>query len=99
MLEFFRTVAGRTFFDGSVPRLIKALERIATALEASKPAPPKPTEVYVTLETLQVIKVEMLDVHYPPNGHSAARKAYLNGAREATDKFMQLAEEMAHVPF
>ena len=31
--EFFQTGMGRKFYDGDVPRLLKALERIATALE------------------------------------------------------------------
>lgn len=36
MAEFFQTVMGAKFFDGTVPRVAKALERIAEALE--KPA-------------------------------------------------------------
>lgn len=32
-MEFFQTVMGRKFFEGQVPKLIKALERIADALE------------------------------------------------------------------
>lgn len=31
--EFFQTVMGRQFYDGTLPRLVKALERIAVALE------------------------------------------------------------------
>lgn len=31
--EFFQTVLGRRFYDGDVPRIVKALERIAVALE------------------------------------------------------------------
>ena len=33
MMDFIRTVYGKRFFDGQLPRLIKALERIADALE------------------------------------------------------------------
>ena len=33
MLEFARTIMGKTFFEGTIPRLIKSLERIADALE------------------------------------------------------------------
>lgn len=33
MLEFIRTMYGKRFFDGQMPALIKALERIADALE------------------------------------------------------------------
>ena len=32
-MEFFQTVMGKRFFEGQVPKLIKALERIADALE------------------------------------------------------------------
>lgn len=31
--EFWQTIMGRQFFDGTVPRIAKALERIADALE------------------------------------------------------------------
>ena len=33
MMEFIRTMYGKRFFDGQLPRLITALERIADALE------------------------------------------------------------------
>jgi hypothetical protein len=33
MLEFYQTVAGRTFFDGQIPRLVKAIELISGALQ------------------------------------------------------------------
>ena len=33
MSEFFKTIMGRKFYEADVPRLIKALERIANALE------------------------------------------------------------------
>lgn len=33
MMEFIRTMYGKRFFDGQLPRLIQALERIADALE------------------------------------------------------------------
>lgn len=32
-MQFFETVMGKQFFEGKVPKLIKALERIADALE------------------------------------------------------------------
>ena len=33
MMEFIRTFIGKRFFDGQLPALINALERIADALE------------------------------------------------------------------
>lgn len=33
MMEFIRSYVGKRFFDGQLPALIKALERIADALE------------------------------------------------------------------
>jgi hypothetical protein len=33
MPEFFQTVMGHRFYEGQLPRLIKALERIADCLE------------------------------------------------------------------
>lgn len=32
-MEFFQTVMGSRFYEGSVPRLVRTLERIATSLE------------------------------------------------------------------
>jgi hypothetical protein len=34
--EFFQTQMGRKFYESSVPRLVKALERIVEALEGQK---------------------------------------------------------------
>jgi hypothetical protein len=31
--SFFQTIMGHTFYEGTVPRIAKALERIAKALE------------------------------------------------------------------
>jgi len=31
--KFFQTIMGRSFFDGQLPRLIKALEKIGCELE------------------------------------------------------------------
>lgn len=36
-VEFFQTVMGHKFYEGDVPRIAKALERIATALEGLNP--------------------------------------------------------------
>lgn len=33
MIQFFETVMGKRFYEGQLPQLIKALERIATLLE------------------------------------------------------------------
>ena len=50
-IDFFQTVMGRQFYDGSVPRIAKALERIANALEESnnRAAPPVSDKEYVVL--------------------------------------------------
>jgi hypothetical protein len=34
--KFFQTIMGRNFYENSVPRIIKALERIADTLETHK---------------------------------------------------------------
>lgn len=49
MIDFFQTVMGRRFFEGDVPRIAKALERIADALEklaeqGAQSAPTTPTQ-------------------------------------------------------
>lgn len=42
MPEFFQTIMGRKFYEADVPRAIKALERVASALEKQNVAPEKP---------------------------------------------------------
>jgi hypothetical protein len=40
--SFFQTLMGRTYYEGTVPRLVKALERIADALEEqNRRSPPR----------------------------------------------------------
>jgi hypothetical protein len=41
-VEFHQTVMGRRFFEGTIPNLVRALERIARVLETQHPAPPTP---------------------------------------------------------
>ena len=49
-IDFFQTVMGRQFYDGTLPRIAKALERIANALEAAKAPPPAPDTVVLDRE-------------------------------------------------
>lgn len=37
MSEFYKTMMGKKFFEGDVPRLVGALEKIATALDGPEP--------------------------------------------------------------
>ncbi len=37
--SFFQTIMGRAYYEGTLPRIAKALERIAAALEAQNAAP------------------------------------------------------------
>lgn len=39
MTEFYQTRMGHQFYEGTVPRLVRAIERVADALEAPKPTP------------------------------------------------------------
>ncbi len=39
MPEFFQTQMGHLFYEGTIPRIAKALERIATALEKQNEPP------------------------------------------------------------
>jgi hypothetical protein len=40
--QFFETGMGRKFYEGTLPKIAKALERIAAALERLSPPPPPP---------------------------------------------------------
>jgi len=46
--QFFQTRMGSNFFEGTLPRLIRTLERVATALEKANPGKEQlePTLVY-----------------------------------------------------
>lgn len=48
---FFTTLMGRKFYEGSVPRVARALERIAYALEATTRAPKTPEDIAFFLAT------------------------------------------------
>ena len=43
--QFFETVMGHRHYEGTMPRIAKALERIAAALEAQAPQAPRTTAV------------------------------------------------------
>lgn len=45
MPEFFQTVMGRAFYEGTVPRIAKALERIADTLQPQDPSTSHATDV------------------------------------------------------
>ena len=38
--SFFQTLMGRSYYEGTLPRIARALERIATALEANPTTTP-----------------------------------------------------------
>lgn len=44
-MQFFETVMGKRFFEGQVPKLINALERIADALEKEPVPEPEPISI------------------------------------------------------
>ena len=44
MPEFFQTGMGKRFYEGQLPRLIKALERIAVCLEDRNEESQRPSE-------------------------------------------------------
>lgn len=49
-LEFYKTQAGRRFYDGVMPRIANALERIATSMEEQQK---NPTELEEDIEAPQ----------------------------------------------
>ena len=61
--QFFQTAMGKAFYERNVPRLAKALERIADALETVRPAPieidgRRGTVVFLDAEQRPVAKAE-----------------------------------------
>jgi len=53
-MEFFETVMGHRFFEGQLPRLIKAIERAAEALEKSA-APATPPGDAAALDAIATV--------------------------------------------
>lgn len=42
--SFFQTLMGKVYYEGTLPRIARALERLATALEAQNPTAPTHTK-------------------------------------------------------
>lgn len=48
--QFFQTVMGQRFLEGAMPKIARALERIADALEAQNKTAPEAEPAYVLVE-------------------------------------------------
>jgi branched-subunit amino acid aminotransferase/4-amino-4-deoxychorismate lyase len=67
--EFFQTMMGRKFFDGDVPRLIKAIERLAHAVETINL--PKEIDKAALLKAVTKPKEERKATYVPNVGFSS----------------------------
>ena len=54
MKEFYRTAAGRRFFESDIPALIEALQKISTQLEKANELGEKKRRVEEKLQRLQI---------------------------------------------
>lgn len=75
-MDFFQTVMGHRFYEGDVPRIAKALTRIADRLDeeaALRLTPPVPHVWQVTTPGGEVLKLEFM----APEGTSNAVKSAL----------------------
>jgi len=54
MKDFYRTAAGRRFFESDVPALIEALQKISTQLEKANELGEKKRRVEEKLQRLQI---------------------------------------------
>lgn len=65
--EFFQTIMGRKFFDGDLPRLIKALETIASKMTPSAPklssVPPPDLKEKVEKRIIAALNDEFDELH------------------------------------
>ena len=57
MKEFYRTAAGRRFFESDIPALIEALQKISTQLERSNELAERKRRVDEKLKKLQIRNV------------------------------------------
>lgn len=77
--EFFQTVMGHQFYDGTMPKIAKALERIAAALEQSN----APKNDLLTALVRITNQAEMMQAD--GNGHSLVKDC-IPAARAAIQK-------------
>ena len=54
MKDFYRTAAGRRFFESDIPALIEALQKISTQLEKANELGEKKRRVEEKLQRLQI---------------------------------------------
>ena len=54
MKDFYRTAAGRRFFESDIPALIEALQKISTQLEKANELGEKKRRVEEQLQRLQI---------------------------------------------
>lgn len=54
MKEFYRTTAGRRFFESDMPALVEALQKISTQLEKANELAEKKRRVDEKLKKLQI---------------------------------------------
>lgn len=54
MKDFYRTAAGRRFFESDIPALIEALQKISTQLEKANELGEKKRRVEEKLQKLQI---------------------------------------------
>ena len=54
MKDFYRTAAGRRFFESDIPALIEALQKISTQLERSNELGEKKRRVEEKVQKLQI---------------------------------------------
>ena len=54
MKDFYRTAAGRRFFETDIPALVEALQKISTQLEKSNEIKEKKRRVEEKLQRLQI---------------------------------------------
>jgi len=84
MLDFYKTQAGRMFFDGTLPRIADALEKIAKNIDTQKQ--PETVEV----NTVNVIEfgdtVNRVSAFYDnPEGNKKAEELFVACIKENSD--------------
>ena len=62
-LEFYKTQAGRRFYDGVMPRIADALERIANHLEAEKAEEKRSVLQEVCPNMTELVNEALQEVH------------------------------------
>jgi len=96
--EFFQTIMGRQFYEGAVPRIAKALERIAAALETDKQSKTEETAPVVWIFEVSCEDMETYSAHPTERDALVRAGSYILSRFERVDDAVEAQDVDPSVP-